>query len=80
MKLKLLLFGVAREIIAEDQIDLSLQEGASLLELKKILYAKYSRLEEFNRFLFAVNESYEEEDYLLKEGDVVALIPPVSGG
>ena len=30
--------------------------------------------------MVAVNEEYTSQDHILKEGDVVALIPPVSGG
>ena len=32
------------------------------------------------RIVGAVNEEYREHSHLLKEGDTVALIPPVSGG
>jgi molybdopterin converting factor small subunit len=30
--------------------------------------------------MFAVNMEYCDRDYLIKEGDEVAIIPPVSGG
>jgi molybdopterin synthase catalytic subunit len=33
-----------------------------------------------NRIAFAVNRSYVKSDYILTEGDELALIPPVSGG
>ena len=32
------------------------------------------------KIVAAVNEEYREHDHLLQEGDIVALIPPVSGG
>jgi molybdopterin converting factor subunit 1 len=32
------------------------------------------------RIAFAVNRNYVKPDYLLNEGDELALIPPVSGG
>ncbi len=32
------------------------------------------------KIVAAVNEEYREHDHLLQEGDVIALIPPVSGG
>lgn len=32
------------------------------------------------KIVAAVNEEYREHGHLLREGDVVALIPPVSGG
>jgi molybdopterin synthase sulfur carrier subunit len=33
-----------------------------------------------DRFLFAVNEEWRPGDYVLQDGDVLAVIPPVSGG
>jgi MoaE-MoaD fusion protein len=36
--------------------------------------------EEPGGLLYAVNRAYAERDYVLRDGDEVALIPPVSGG
>ena len=80
MKLKLIFFGITQDMAGEREIDITVQEGTSILELKKILFARYHRLKGLSSVLFAINESYEQDDYLLNEGDVVALIPPVSGG
>ena len=42
---------------------------------------KYPSLEtSFNSVVFAVNEKYVTEDTVLKDGDVLAVIPPVGGG
>ena len=32
------------------------------------------------RLMFAVNERYETDDYMIGDGDTVAVIPMVSGG
>jgi molybdopterin converting factor small subunit len=32
------------------------------------------------RFLYAVNKNYVSADHVLKDGDEVVFIPPVSGG
>ncbi|STO09465.1 MoaD/ThiS family protein [Exiguobacterium aurantiacum] len=32
------------------------------------------------RLMFAVNERYEMDDYMIEDGDTVAVIPMVSGG
>ena len=41
---------------------------------------KYPQLENINSYAIAVNESYATDEIVLKENDVVAVIPPVSGG
>ena len=33
-----------------------------------------------SRLVVAVNQEYQEHDHPLRDGDEVALIPPVSGG
>lgn len=33
-----------------------------------------------DRLMFAVNESYETDEYIVQNGDTVAVIPMVSGG
>lgn len=37
-------------------------------------------LENMDQVMIAVNESYATDDVEIKDGDTVALIPPVSGG
>ncbi|HET6872937.1 MAG TPA: MoaD/ThiS family protein [Sporolactobacillaceae bacterium] len=42
--------------------------------------AEIKGLERMDQVMIAVNETYVKEDTEIKPGDVVALIPPVSGG
>jgi len=51
-----------------------------VLELKKKLLLKFPKLKNIEEFAIAVNEEYAEDDLVLRENDVVAIIPPVSGG
>ena len=44
------------------------------------MVAKYPVLENINSYAIAVNESYASDTDILKENDVVAIIPPVSSG
>ena len=48
-----------------------------LIELLKIKEPNFSK---FKSYAIAVNLNYENSDYMLKENDEVAIIPPVSGG
>jgi Molybdopterin converting factor, small subunit len=49
--------------------------------LVDVLVNKYPNIEDIlKRSMFAVNESYETMDYNLQDNDIIAIIPPVSGG
>ena len=41
---------------------------------------KYPQLSEINSYAIAINESYAVNETILKENDLIAIIPPVSGG
>ena len=48
--------------------------------LKNELKEKYPQLGNINTYAVAVNETYATNKVVLKEGDIVAIVPPVSGG
>ncbi|MBF7150188.1 molybdopterin converting factor subunit 1 [Bacillus toyonensis] len=54
-------------------------ENISVSELKEVLIKKYN-VAISNEIMVAVNEEYANEDDNIQTGDVVAMIPPVSGG
>ncbi|EJQ72105.1 molybdopterin converting factor subunit 1 [Bacillus mycoides] len=54
-------------------------ENITVAELKEVLIKKYS-VAISNEIMVAVNEEYANEDDIIQTGDVVAMIPPVSGG
>ena len=80
MKIQLLFFGITTDLVGRNSQTYSIKEGTSIKDLKNILIADYPNLKNINEFAIAVNEEYADEDLLIKDGDVVAIIPPVSGG
>ncbi len=80
VELKILYFGVSRDQTNKDEEDLVVIENLTAGELKKKLTEMYPNLEDVQSFALAVNESYADDEVMLKEGDTVAIIPPVSGG
>ena len=80
MILKILTFGIARDIIGGATFDLELTEGGTVGDLKRHILAKYPRFEALSSLLVAVNAEYGDTDLLLNSTDEIALIPPVSGG
>jgi len=80
MKIQLLFFGIATDLVGENIIFYELNSKETISALKKELLLKYPKLKNIEEFAIAVNEEYAEDNLVLKENDVVAIIPPVSGG
>ncbi len=80
MNHKILLFGISREIVGSSELTLSLDEGNTVGDLLDVLTQKYPEFSDLKSIMVAVNNEYAGSDHSLKEGDEIALIPPVSGG
>jgi len=80
MILKILFFGISTDLVGSNSLDFETQENISVQEFKNSLQKQYPQLSQINSYAIAVNESYATDDTLLKENDMVAIIPPVSGG
>ncbi len=72
-------FAACREIVGKSQMELELQEGESTSGLLKMMQSEFPGFLNMP-IMVAVNAEYVEPGYRLKDGDEVALIPPVSGG
>ena len=80
MKIIILFFGITADLIGETELDIALEDSITVGAFKFILKEKYPQLKNINSYAIAVNEVYAKDSIILKEGDVVAIIPPVSGG
>jgi len=81
MKIRLKFFAGYRELIGEKEMEVDMKEGRRLADLLQDLYKKYPKLEAFKEgIICSINKEYAPLDRKLKEGDEVALLPPVSGG
>ncbi|WP_228370762.1 molybdopterin converting factor subunit 1 [Candidatus Korobacter versatilis] len=79
--MKVIYFGMLREIAGSQQEPIEVAEGATAGMLFAQVLAKYPEMARFEKSLaIAVNLEYSAHSQPLKEGDEVALIPPVSGG
>jgi molybdopterin synthase catalytic subunit len=76
MEVRVRLFAALRDRAGSDVVDLVLPQGAAVSEALDRLQAVTAGL----RVVVAVNHEYATPDTALREGDEVALIPPVSGG
>jgi len=81
VKVRVLFFGAARDVVDQNPLEISLAAPATVATAFQSLVAKFSELERFGRsLLFAVNQEYATPDTVLKENDELAVFPPVSGG
>lgn len=81
MQVRVLYFGTLKDIFRKDQESLDLPGSATvaiLLERYRQLVPEQGNL--WSILAVAVNQEYAPLQHPLKEGDEVALLPPVSGG
>lgn len=78
--MKVLAFGIAKDIFTNSIVDVHLTSDSTVKELKTLLEEKYPGLHELGSYMVAVNNEYASNDDVIHEGDEVAVIPPVSGG
>jgi sulfur-carrier protein len=76
--IKILFFAHLKEAVGSAEMEWP-DEGNSIEELKKHLHRELG-LEGLDTVMTAVNEEFADDETMLKAGDVVAFIPPVSGG
>ncbi|HLK31910.1 MAG TPA: molybdopterin converting factor subunit 1 [Terriglobales bacterium] len=81
MRIQILFFGQLKEVAGRERDTLELPEGARVSDLLR-RYAEISPALQpyYDVMAVALNQEYSEPTASLREGDEVALIPPVSGG
>jgi len=81
MKVKVLLFAQAKQIVGDEWIEVELKDGAKVSELKSTLaILKPDLASLLSRSSIALDQNYATDDDEVNEGVEVAMIPPVSGG
>lgn len=78
---EVVLFARIRELVGRESLSLRLPSGTDVDGCFRRLAERHSRLAPLrSRVAAAVNEEYASWDRVLRHGDVVTFIPPVSGG
>lgn len=77
--IKILTFGIAREITGSAEIS-SPDQAATVGDLKQRLLTQYPALADIGTFRLAVNEEFASDTDPVHPEDEIAIIPPVSGG
>ena len=78
--MKVLCFGVAKDIVGSAELNIENQKAQTVSELKKLLNEAYPKFLDYKSYMVAVNQTYADDDISISDSDEIALIPPVSGG
>ncbi|MBN8207205.1 MoaD/ThiS family protein [Bacillus sp. NTK071] len=73
-----LFFAGQQELIGEDKLERN-ESHIKISDLKAKLMQEYPKLSLQNT-MTAINEEYAEDERIVEDNDIVAFIPPVSGG
>ncbi len=81
MQVRVLFFASLREKVRTSETVETIADGTSVGDLWSALCRKHESIEPMTPSVsFAVNREYADRATILRDGDEVALIPPVSGG
>lgn len=67
-------------MVGTNALDFFMSGDPTLADFKEVLVEKYPSLTELQSCAIAINEHYANDEMILKDQDVVAVIPPVSRG
>jgi molybdopterin synthase catalytic subunit len=81
LRVQVLFFGAARDTAGADEVEIELDQSSRAAEAFAKVLALYPGLHRFGRsLLFAINQEYATADREIRDGDELAVFPPVSGG
>src|SRR4051812_50080469 len=81
MRVRVLFFGVLKDLTGLASDSPELPEHATLADMLEYYERRLPRLKELvSSLAMSVNQEYAGPEARLKNGDEVALLPPVSGG
>jgi molybdopterin synthase sulfur carrier subunit len=75
----ILLFANLREEVGSERLAIIEKREMNVHQLKKWLKDNY-QLQTLDKVMVAINEEFVMDEDIVKPGDIVAFIPPVSGG
>lgn len=81
IRVKLRFFGILRELANCQETEIQLKENTTVGDLVVSISERFPNLRQHLKVVsFAVDNEYAARDTVLKNGDEVALLPPISGG
>jgi len=81
MKIKVRLYAAFRDIVGSKEEDLDLSDGTTVSGLLEEYIRRFPKLSRYREhIILSVNKEYGAPARVLRDGDEVSFLPPVSGG
>ena len=81
MRFEVLLFGQLKDIVGRADESLELEPGTNLASIVARYADRYPQFQGLTKSIArSINQEYAQGTAVLREGDEVGLLPPVSGG
>ena len=81
MSVTVCFFSYFRDLTGCEQLIETVPHGSTIADLLKQLFNRFPRLAAMQKStLIAVGVEYQDQRYVLRDGDEVSLFPPVQGG
>ena len=81
MEVTISFYSYFKDLTGCAEIREELPDGSSLGELMEHLMKRFPKMTAMQKStLMAVGVDYQDKDYVLRNGDLVSLFPPVQGG
>ncbi len=81
MKVKIKLYAAFRDIVGSKEEDLDIKEDSTVQSLLDSYITRFPQLARYREhIILSVNKEYGAPNRILREGDEISFLPPVSGG
>jgi sulfur-carrier protein len=75
---KVLFFAHLRDTAGSESVEIQ-AAGKTVADLKQFISEQFG-FQKLDTVMTAINEEFASDEEIIQEGDVIAFIPPVSGG
>lgn len=83
MTVQVRFFAVLKSLVGKSELSLNIEAGSSFGQILSTLKTDFPALDKImkeGKIIISVNQDVVKDDYLLKDGDEIAFLPPFAGG
>jgi MoaD family protein len=81
MKVRVQFYAQLRDLVGMRQLDVDLAEGVTVRDLLEQIYAQQPKLRAHDKsILIGAGVEFVDRNYKIRQGDEIAIMPPVQGG